>query len=181
MNIWDQDKYTKAWNFASRVHNRQLVPGTDIPYINHIGNVSMEAMAAIAHTEDIEYPDLLVQCSLLHDVIEDADIPYDVVASEFGVGVADGVLALSKDKSIPVKEQQMTDSLERIRQQPKEIWMVKLADRITNLQPPPTHWDNEKINKYKSEAELILETLGSSNKHLADRLKNKILEYRRFL
>jgi hypothetical protein len=31
------------------------------------------------------------------------------------------------------KEQQMPDSLQRIRQQPKEVWLVKMADRICNL------------------------------------------------
>ena len=29
--------------------------------------------------------------------------------------------------------------------QPIEVWMVKLADRITNLLPPPAHWNEEKI------------------------------------
>ena len=71
MNIWNQEKYIKAWNFASIVHNGQTLPGTDLPYINHIGNVAMEAMAAIANDTRINNPDLLVQCALLHDVIED--------------------------------------------------------------------------------------------------------------
>lgn len=177
MNIWNQDKYIKAWNFASVAHRGQLVPGTDIPYINHIGNVTMESMASLIASEETINSDLLAQCSLLHDVIEDTDTPYDLVKSEFGKDVADGVLALSKDKIIPEKEKQMRDSLERIQKQPKEIWMVKLSDRITNLQPPPKHWNDEKIEKYKDEAGLILETLGTSNKHLADRLKKKISEY----
>lgn len=55
--------------------------------------------------------------------------------------------------------------------------MVKLADRITNLQPPPHYWSREKIQNYKKEAELILEHLGTSNKYLADRLKEKIDGY----
>ncbi|WPL13535.1 hypothetical protein Thiosp_03339 [Thiorhodovibrio litoralis] len=33
MNIWNQDKYLKAWNFASKIHNGQKLPGSDIPYI----------------------------------------------------------------------------------------------------------------------------------------------------
>ena len=100
MNIWNQEKYIKAWNFASLVHHGQLVPGTDVPYINHIGNVVMEAMAAIVHDKDIKNPDLLVQCALLHDVIEDTNSTYDEIEKEFGVEVADGVLALSKDENL---------------------------------------------------------------------------------
>ncbi len=181
MIIWDQEKYIKAWNFASRVHNGQLVPGTDIPYINHIGNVAMETMAAIAYNEDIKNTDLLVQCALLHDVIEDTNNSYDVIAIEFGVKVADGVLALSKDASLPTKVEQMRNSIERIKKQPEEIWMVKLSDRITNLQPPPKHWNKEKIKQYRDEALLILENLGVANKYLANRLQKKISEYGHYL
>lgn len=42
------------------------------------------------------------------------------------------------------KKLQMQDSLRRIKSQPREVWMVKMADRITNLQPPPGHWSEEK-------------------------------------
>ena len=153
--IWDQDKYIKAWNFALGSHHGQLVPGTNFPYINHIANVAMETMAAIASDQKVNNPDLLVQCALLHDVIEDTQTSYDVLVSEFGTDVADGVLALSKNLKLPGKTAQMKDSLARIKQQPAEIWMVKLSDRITNLQPPPKHWNKEKINAYREEAELI--------------------------
>jgi len=181
MTIWDQDKFIKAWNFASHVHNGQLVPGTDIPYINHVGIVAMEVMAVIVRNKDIENPDLLVQCALLHDVIEDTSNSYEIIKGKFGVEVADGVLALSKDKIFPSKVEQMKDSIERIRKQPKEVWMVKLSDRITNLQSPPKHWDKEKIKNYRNEAILILEKLGEANLYLAERLKIKIAEYGQYL
>jgi GTP diphosphokinase / guanosine-3',5'-bis(diphosphate) 3'-diphosphatase len=64
MNSWDQEKYIKAWNFASKIHKRQFMPGSDIPYINHIGLVAMEAMAVIAGSDNINDPDVLVQCAL---------------------------------------------------------------------------------------------------------------------
>ena len=38
----------------------------------------------------------------------------------------------------------MADNLSRIKMQSKEISMVKLADRIINLQTPPGHRTNEK-------------------------------------
>ena len=180
MNSWNQEKYIKAWNFVSLVHNGQFVPGTDIPYINHIGNVAMEAMASIAHDKDIKNSDLLLQCALLHDVIEDTNSTYDEIKRDFGVEIADGVIALSKDESLPSKEEQMKDSIERITKQPKEVWMVKLSDRITNLQPPPKHWDKKKIKNYRNEAVLILAKLGKANQYLAERLKNKIAEYEQY-
>jgi len=175
--MWNQEKYIKAWNFASVAHNGQVVPGTDIPYINHIGLVAMEAMSAITYDSNIKEPDLLIQCALLHDVMEDTDCTYDTLRMKFGARVADGVLALSKDSSLPSKEEQMEDSLLRIVKQPIEVWMVKLSDRITNLQPPPKHWSKEKTRKYRNEAISILEKLGDANRYLAERLKTKIAEY----
>ncbi|SCY05714.1 HD domain-containing protein [Desulfoluna spongiiphila] len=178
MTVWNQDLILAAWNFASKAHNGQTMPGTDIAYINHIGTVSMEVMAAI--TSDpacTDNPNLAVLCALLHDTIEDTDISFETVVEGFGAEVAKGVQALSKDKGLPGKREQMADSLVRIRQQPKEVWMVKLADRITNLQAPPSHWNREKISFYRDEAKTILDALGPANATLAERLRNKIENY----
>lgn len=75
----------------------------------------------------------------------------------------------------------MADSLGRIRRQPKEIWMVKLADRITNLQSPPAHWDKEKITSYMNEGIQIYEALKDANDLLAKRLKARIDYYPEYL
>jgi len=180
MGAWDQDKYIKAWNYASLVHRAQLLPASDIPYINHIGLVAMEAMAAIEQSDNIDRPDLLVACALLHDTIEDTEATFADIERLFGKDVAGGVMALSKDKNLGSKELQMLDSLQRIKREPNEIWMVKLADRITNLQPPPKHWDKNKIAKYKREAIVILQALGEANAFLAQRLEQKIEAYAQY-
>jgi len=173
---WSQELYIKAFKFAAEAHKKQNLPGSDLPYVIHLTLVSMEIMAVLSVEDDFD-GDLAIQCALLHDVIEDAGIKYDNIKNEFGVKVVDGVNALSKNKAIKSKKEQMIDSLERIKKQPKEVWMVKLADRITNLQPPPLHWDQEKISKYKQEAKLIYDKLKDGNKFLADRLKHKIDSY----
>jgi len=177
--MWNQDKYIAAWNFASKAHNGQLVPRTEIPYINHIGLVAQEVMAAIA-VGGVENQDLAVLCALLHDTIEDTNTSYNELIELFGGEVANGVAALTKDKSLPAKMVQMTDSLRRIKQQPTEVWMVKLADRITNLQPPPSHWHSGKITKYKLEAEMIYAELGAASPLLAARLAEKISTYQQY-
>jgi len=180
MHIWNQDRYTKAWNFACDVHHGQLFPSSDLPYIKHIANVMMEAMGALVNGKSVQDPNLLLEVALLHDSIEDTPTTYQQLEEEFGKSVADGVMALSKNLSRP-KEDQMIDSIERIKKQPKEIWMVKLADRISNLQKPPASWDKYKVRRYRDEAQLILDELGDADDYLHDRLGAKIASYEEYI
>ena len=177
--MWSQEAYRQAYRFAAEAHQGQKFPGTDLPYLMHLSFVSMEIMAAL-NFEQGRDGNLAVQCALLHDVIEDTAVSYDDVAAAFGKKVAQGVLALTKDETLP-KEERMPDSLRRIRQQPYEIWMVKLADRITNLAPPPPYWSREKIARYRDEAAEIHNALSEASDYLARRLIQKISEYGSFL
>ncbi|MCP4110979.1 MAG: bifunctional (p)ppGpp synthetase/guanosine-3',5'-bis(diphosphate) 3'-pyrophosphohydrolase [Desulfobacteraceae bacterium] len=181
MKLWSQDLYLKAWNFASNAHKGQKLPGSDIPYINHIGSVAMEVMSAIVQSGSVGNPDLAVQCALLHDTVEDTETTYEQIKTEFGKAVADGVKALSKDSNISGKSEQMRDSLSRIKKQPEEIWMVKLADRITNLQKPPYYWTKNKTEQYCDEAVEIHRVLASANDFLSSRLLSKIDVYKEFI
>jgi (p)ppGpp synthase/HD superfamily hydrolase len=183
---WSQDLYIQAYRFAAQAHweKAQLVPGTQIPYLMHFSFVAMEIIAALA-VESIADGDLAVQCALLHDTLEDTDATHDDLANKFGSNVADAVAALTKDETIGAESKdkwqrkvlQMADSLKRIKSQPREIWMVKLADRITNLQPPPHFWTMDKVKRYKQESIKIYETLKNGSSFLSDRLKGKIYSY----
>jgi (p)ppGpp synthase/HD superfamily hydrolase len=172
---WNPEVYIKACRFAAIAHRGQIVPGSDLPYLLHLNFVSMEIIAALS-LESGSDGDLAIQCALLHDTIEDTDTTYAQIESTFGIGVADGVQALSKNPDLE-KSQQLTDSLDRIQQQPPEIWLVKLADRITNLQPPPAHWTNEKIRRYHQEAVEIHARLQTASPYLGSRLAVKIDNY----
>ncbi|TNE48150.1 MAG: bifunctional (p)ppGpp synthetase/guanosine-3',5'-bis(diphosphate) 3'-pyrophosphohydrolase [Deltaproteobacteria bacterium] len=177
---WSQANYDKAMRFAAYAHGEQKVPGTPISYVMHLSLVTMETMTALAHTPGSCDADLAIACALLHDTIEDTDVTYEDVHSEFGLAIADGVLALTKDKNLPTKQEQMEDSLHRIVEQPKEVWMVKLADRITNLAPPPNYWKNHKRRKYHVEAQLIWDKLHAASPFLAARLQQRIENYTQY-
>ncbi len=183
MSQWTPDIYEKAWIFASRQHSGQSyggrVVGERVEYINHIGSVAMEIIWA-SQSNAIADSALAVQCALLHDTLEDTSASYEMIKAEFGPGVADGVQALSKNTTLD-KTEQMRDSLARIRQQPAEIAMVKMADRITNLYHPPHYWNNEKILSYRDEALVIYAELHHANTCLAQRLMQKIEVYPQFL
>ena len=54
---------------------------------------------------------------------------------------------------------------------------MKLADRINNLQYAPPYWSEAKIQAYKDEAELILQSLGAASAVLSQRLAERIQAY----
>lgn len=173
---WSQEKYVAALKYAASAHLGQKVPGSDLPYVVHVAMVAMEVIAALQAEDGLD-GDLAVQCALLHDVIEDADKSYEDLEKVFGKKVANGVLSLTKSNLIKSKIEKMADSLARVKEQPCEIGIVKLADRIVNLQSPPSHWSAEKRSKYREEAIQIHEAVKGSSSFLADRLLKKISEY----
>jgi (p)ppGpp synthase/HD superfamily hydrolase len=184
MNIWKRDLYIKAWHFATQKHEGQTYGGAKegerINYLNHIGTVTMEVIWCLEHTSKSYNADLAIQCAILHDTIEDTNTSYKEIEENFGVEVANGVLALSKNMQLPTKREQMLDSLERILQQPQEVAMVKLADRVSNLYHPPFYWDKKKILEYIDEAELIANKLQHADILLLERLQERIQKYHQF-
>jgi guanosine-3',5'-bis(diphosphate) 3'-pyrophosphohydrolase len=182
MMIMDvQSFYQKVIKFACYKHlkKKQKVKGTKLPYVVHLSNVAMEIFMAALNTEKLNLA-FAVQVAILHDTIEDTSTSHDEIKDNFGADIADAVLALSKYEYLP-KKQQTKDSLIRIKRLSKEVWAVKLADRITNLQPPPTKWSKKKRIKYHKEAKVILKELKEGNEYLAKRLKEKIKEYGNFI
>ncbi len=179
---WSPDVFRKALFFAAPFHKGQTYggaeEGTQVEYVNHLTSVVMEVISALPSVPHYN-GNLAIQCALLHDVIEDTEASYEIVLQGFGPEVADGVLALTKNPELGSKRKQMADSLERILQQPHEVWMVKLADRITNLHKPPHYWKRDKIIRYRKEGILIRDTLGAASEVLEKRLTEKIEEYQR--
>jgi guanosine-3',5'-bis(diphosphate) 3'-pyrophosphohydrolase len=55
------------------------------PYINHL----LEVATLVAEATDGKDPDLVI-AALLHDAIEDQEVPRDVIAQAFGEGIRRG-------------------------------------------------------------------------------------------
>jgi (p)ppGpp synthase/HD superfamily hydrolase len=177
---WSPDAYARALRFAADAHRGQTVPGTDgLPYLMHVGLVAAEVTRAVL-AEPFARPDLAVQCALLHDTVEDTAVTEADVAAAFGADVAAGVAALSKDPAVP-KPERMADSLRRIRLQPREVWIVKLADRIANLAEPPASWPADKRVRYRAQAVDIADALGDASGHLHARIRAKIDAYAAYI
>ena len=176
-----QTRYQEAIIFATTKHQekKQTVPGTNLPYVVHLSNVAMEVIIAAYNTElfNLEYA---VPVALLHDTIEDTSTNFSEIEEKFGLEVAKAVVALTKNSELP-KEEQMSDTLARVKELPMEIWAIKLADRITNLQAPPLDWSKEKKVEYHKESKTILMELKEGNAFLAGRLETKIQEYESYI
>lgn len=173
--MWNQDLFKRALDFAAKAHGDQKVPGNGFPYVVHLAKVTTEVLHACTADRSLD-ADLALACAVLHDSLEDAGVTVEALELQFGAKVARGVSALTKNAALP-KAEQMADSLRRIRLEPREVWLVKLGDRITNLEPPPPGWSKEKRQKYLAEAGEIHAALKDAHAGLAARLEQKMREY----
>jgi len=176
--MFTPDRYVDAMRFAAAAHHAQKEQGSDLPYLVHVVSVAVEVIAALPTLLDVD-ADLAVACALLHDTVEDTPVTLDEIRARFGDVVADGVGALTKNQQLP-KAEQMADSLRRIKEQPREIAVVKLADRITNMSEPPHFWTRDKRMAYRAEATLIANELGYASPELEARLRARIAAYATF-
>jgi guanosine-3',5'-bis(diphosphate) 3'-pyrophosphohydrolase len=137
--------YQLIIRYVAEKHINQKVPCTELPYLVHLSNVAMEILLAAPHSNPFKL-DFALKVALLHDVVEDTSVTREEIEFIFGAPVLEAVLSLAKNSDLP-REARMMDSLERIKKQPRETWAVKMADRITNLQPPPEDWTMKKAKR----------------------------------
>jgi len=158
--------YKEILAFALKAHKDQKTP-EGLPYSFHIVSVANEIINSLSmHPISYDEANVAIACALLHDVNEDTDEEVSKNTIEFPSQNVDmvtrGVAAHTKNENLPSKQAQMKDSLERLKELPHCIQMVKLADRITNLAPAPAFWNRNKRKAYVDEAKFILRELGES-------------------
>ncbi len=116
----------KAIAFATEAHKGQFRKGTTRPFILH----PLEVGKIVASmTEDKE----VICAAILHDTIEDCEgITEQMICREFSPRVADLVLQESEDKSKTWMERKSA-TIEHLQVAPKEIQMIGLADKLSNM------------------------------------------------
>jgi (p)ppGpp synthase/HD superfamily hydrolase len=172
----DLSRYQKTIKFAGERHSRQKVPGSEANYLLHLCNVATEIIAAYMKFPNFDL-NTAVQLALLHDTLEDTESSFSELKDHFGLKIAKNVETLTKDLLIPNEVDRIMDSLKRIKGSCKEVVIVKLCDRIVNLQNPPSYWSSKKVLSYKREAQLIAEELKGYHDYLDARIKEKIKNY----
>jgi len=173
------EELQRGVDLAVRYHRGQTIKGSDRPYIVHCFKVLLEVQNALSGIPGSDMR-LGAICAILHDTLEDTELSKEAILEEFGEDVLDGVVAMTKDSSLPENEQLM-ESIERISLSRKEIMILKMCDRIVNLAPPPDFWNKEKILSYYNDSIEIYNTLGHADEYTASRLMSKIREYKQYL
>lgn len=175
--MWDSKIVNEALFFATEKHkNQNMYYPNEMPYSAHIFGVMLGAVKyASLMKEKIDF-NFLVCTALLHDTLEDTNTSYEELVKKFGEKVANGVKALTKNENLPKKEQ-MKDSIERIKKEPIEVWIVKLSDRLFNMRGIVPTWEKEKLLKYKEEAQYICDELGDACEELKNDLQISIDNY----
>ena len=174
--MWNSKLVNEAIFLANTHHGDQkMAHPENMSYSAHYFGVTLTAINFATLIKNVNY-ELLICCALLHDTLEDTSASHAEIAEKFGKTIADGVLALTKNKYIE-KQDQMQDSLNRILMQPKEVAIVKMADRYFNIRDRVPTWTAEKQKEYKKEAQMICDTLG---KHLPEIQKQLQLQIDRY-
>jgi guanosine-3',5'-bis(diphosphate) 3'-pyrophosphohydrolase len=144
--------------FAAHKHRDQRRKGAEAsPYINHpiaVANV-------LANEAHIIEP-VVLAAALLHDTIEDTDTTVDELVAEFGSEIAEIVLEVTDDKSLPKQERKRLQ-IEHAAALSEKAKLVKVADKICNLrdmsQSPPLDWSTQRQAEYFAWAKQVVDPM----------------------
>lgn len=137
----------KAADAAARwhVHQRRKGPAEE-PYINHLVEVAM----LVAEATEGKDPNLVI-AALLHDAIEDCEVPEELIAETFGDDVASLVVEVTDDKSLP-KQVRKDEQIKTAPTKSPRAKVLKLADKASNLRAvaasPPADWSVKRRIEY---------------------------------
>ena len=137
----------QAADSAARWHVDQRRKGAaQEPYMNHLLEVASLVTQATGGAE----PNVVI-AALLHDAIEDQEVLAETIANQFGQAVADIVLEVTDDKSLP-KHERKQRQVQTAHKKSREAKLVKLADKTSNLRTiatsPAPDWSVERRIEY---------------------------------
>ena len=140
----DMKQIIKAYNFAETAHEGQLRNSGE-RYFVHPFNVAM-----ILADMNMDTPTIIA--GLFHDILEDTNITYETIVSEFGEEVAnlvDGVTKLRKLNYKTKQENQAENLRKMVMAMAKDIRVIiiKLADRLHNMRTLEYMSDEKKKEK----------------------------------
>lgn len=156
----------RAANFAAFKHRNQRRKDAEAsPYINH-----PLALADVLANEAGVSDAAVICAALLHDTIEDTETTAAELTRHFGKTIAEIVLEVTDDKSLPKAERKRQQIL-HARTASKRAKLVKLADKICNLRDiasnPPARWSLARKRQYFDWARQVVDGARGTNRVLA--------------
>ena len=157
----------KAADAAARWHVHQKRKGTlGVPYINHL----LEVATLVAEATDGKDPALVI-AALLHDSIEDQEVPREMIAAAFGEDVASLVEEVTDDKNLERRERERLQ-VEHAARKSDRAKILKLAYKTSNLRAlsvdPPPDWSIKRRLEYVEWAREVAKGLRGTNMRLED-------------
>lgn len=147
-----------AMDFAADKHRNQRRKNAEAsPYINHPIQLA-HVLTGEGKVTDIK----TLMAAILHDTIEDTETTYDELVRHFGHAVADAVMEVTDDKSLP-KTERKARQIEHAPHLSPRAKLVKLADKICNVRDmahsPPASWPLTRRHEYFEWAKLVVDGL----------------------
>jgi (p)ppGpp synthase/HD superfamily hydrolase len=119
---------SEAAELAARRHNGMARKGRrNEPYINHLAEVA-NLLARVTDGTDAE----LVAAGWLHDTIEDTETTRGELAEKFSSRVADIVVEVTDDMTLPKPERRRRQIVDAPHKSP-DAKLIKIADKISNI------------------------------------------------
>lgn len=189
MNAYSE-RYEAALTLAAQAHRAQDRKAGNVPYIVHPVHVST-ILLRHGFSEEV------VLAGLLHDVVEDGDVPLARLETEFGSSVAGIVDAVTERKLEAGVERpweiRKQEALARTRGASREAVAVRAADALHSVralardleQRGPSLWKyfsrgpGPSLGYYKSVAALVGERLGDHP--LASELEEAVQDLERVI
>ena len=165
MNVTHADllRLFEAAAFAAEQHRFQRRNGFDaLPYINHLIKVALVLMEA-GETD----MNLLV-AAILHDLVEDTETTHGDLTARFGKKVADIVIEVTDDMTLPYSERKRLQ-LERSISLSEEAKKIRIADKLCNIRDIisyPLDWTPERKMAYIEWSEQMMDRLRGLNPKL---------------
>jgi (p)ppGpp synthase/HD superfamily hydrolase len=155
----------KAADAAAHWHVHQRRKGAaEEPYMNHL----LEVATLVAEATGGGDPGL-VAAALLHDAIEDQEVPRSVIAEGFGEDVAQLVEEVTDDKTLPKAERKRLQ-IENAGKKSQRAKILKLADQTSNLRAvaasPPPDWSVKRRLEYIDWARRVSKGLAGVSERL---------------
>jgi guanosine-3',5'-bis(diphosphate) 3'-pyrophosphohydrolase len=165
ISVSNLKQVVSAINFAAKQHKDQRRKDADrTPYVNH----PITLVNILANEADITHSEVLTAAAL-HDTIEDTDTTPAQLISIFGETVAEIVMEVTDDKSLPKSERKLRQIKEG-GQKSHAARLVKLADKIANLRDmantPPADWSIERRREYFDWSKSVVDQLRGTNRTL---------------